>query len=337
MYRYHTLRVGYSSYESRPSIRSHSFYTLQMSRLNSLHNKTQEVSENDLPYNLKNRLITYDELIGFFEQNGLSGVVPRNINLYRNAFVHRSYCTMKNDDFQTGNEKCPSDCLPLQEMPYERLEFLGDSILGMIVTRYLYERYPDQNEGFLSRIRTKIVNGKMLGYLAEKIGFPPFAILSKQIEESQGRNNYKIMEDIFEAFIGALYMDFNDDFLTIGDTSVPVPILKSLVPLSGLGYYVAEKWIVTIMETQLDFTELICTKTNYKDMLVRYMQHTSQTAPQFYEMSVDMRQNQKQFRYCVKDRNGVVLGTAVGCSKKDAENNAARAALDYYGQSTWTV
>ena len=310
-----------------------------MSRLNSLHNKTQEVHENDLPYNPKNHLITHEELRGLLEQNGLSGVVPRNINLYRNAFVHRSYCTMKNDDFQTGNEKCPSDCLPLQEMPYERLEFLGDAILGMIVTRYLYERYPDQNEGFLSRIRTKIVNGKMLGFLAEKVGFAPFAILSKQIEESHGRNNYKIMEDIFEAFIGALYMDFNDDYLTTGSGSgsAPAPILKTLMPLSGVGYYVAEQWIVTIMETQLDFTELICTKTNYKDMLVRYMQHTFQTAPQFYEMSVEMRQNQKQFRYCVKDRNGVVIGTAIGCSKKDAENNAAKAALEYYGQSTVSV
>jgi len=304
-----------------------------MSRLNSLHNKTQDVHENDLPYNPKNHLITMEELKQLFDRNGLSGLTPRNINLYRNAFVHRSYCTMKNDDFQSGNEKCPSNCLPLQEMPYERLEFLGDAILGMIVTRYLYERYPDQNEGFLSRIRTKIVNGKMLGFLADKIGFPPYAILSKQIEESQGRNNYKIMEDIFEAFIGALYIDFNDDYVSQPGSSEPIPILNKLMPLSGVGYYVAEQWIVSIMETHLDFTELICTKTNYKDMLVRYMQHTFQMAPLFYEMSVEIRQNQKQFRYCVKDRHGVVLGTAIGASKKDAENNAAKVALDYYGQT----
>lgn len=298
-----------------------------MSRLNSLHNKTQEVPDHELPYNPKNRLITLDDLNVLFRQNGLAGVEPRNLNLYRNAFVHRSYCTMKNDDFHSGNEKCPPGCLPLQEMPYERLEFLGDSILGMIVTRYLYERYPDQNEGFLSRIRTKIVNGRMLGALATKVGFPPFAILSKQIEESQGRDNYKIMEDIFEAFLGALYMDFNDDLPN--ERAFPIP----LIPLSGIGYYVAEQWMVTIMETHLDFTELICTRTNYKDMLVRYMQHTFQTAPQFYEMSVEMRNHQKQFRYCVKDRHGIVLGTAVGSSKKDAENNAARVALGYYGQS----
>jgi dsRNA-specific ribonuclease len=210
-----------------------------MSRLNSLHNKTQVVPDDELPYNPKNRLIMAAELQLLLSRHGLTDIQPRNINIYRNAFVHRSYCTMKNDDFQSGNEKCPDGCLPLQEMSYERLEFLGDAILGMVVARYLYERYPDQNEGFLSRIRTKIVNGRMLGSLAEKVGFPPFAILSKQIEESQGRNNYKIMEDIFEAFIGALYMDFNDD--------LPAPC--GFAPLSGIGYYVADQWILSIIET----------------------------------------------------------------------------------------
>jgi ribonuclease III len=299
-----------------------------MSRLLSLHNKTQGVADNELPYNPKNRLITIEELRGLFERHGLAGVQPRNINLYRNAFVHRSYCTMKNDDFESGNENCPEGCLPLQEMSYERLEFLGDAILGMVVARYLYERFPDQNEGFLSRIRSKIVNGRSLGFLAEKIGFPPFALISRQIEESQGRSNFKIMEDIFEAFIGAIYMDYHEE--TIG----PV---QGCMPLSGQGYYLAESWIIHIIETYLDFTELICTKTNYKDSLVRYMQHTFQMSPMFYEMSVEMRKNQKVFRYCVKDRHGVVLGTATGSSKKDAENNAALAALNYYGLNEATV
>ena len=55
-------------------------------------------------------------------------------------------------DFKNSNSKCPDDCLPLQDMSYERLEFLGDSILEMIVSSYLFERYPDQNEGFLSKL-----------------------------------------------------------------------------------------------------------------------------------------------------------------------------------------
>jgi len=298
-------------------------------RLNNLHNKTQELPCGELPYNCENKLIQDADLKELFDNAGLADVAFRNINLYRNAFVHRSYCTMKNDDFETGNGRCPPDCLPLQEMSYERLEFLGDAILGMVVARYLCERYPDQPEGFLSRMRTKLVNGKMLGFLAQKVGFPKFAILSKQIEDSQGRSNYKIMEDIFEAFIGAIYIDFNEDMMT----DFPSGVSKALVPLSGIGYYMAEIWIISIVEKYLDFSELICTKTNYKDMLVRYMQHTFQDAPRFFEMSNEMKNNQRVFRYCVKDKKGAVLGTAHGASKKEAENSSSHAALIYYGQS----
>lgn len=300
-----------------------------MHRLQALHNKTQEVDPNELPYNPSNVLLQPDDLTTLFEQNGLKGVKFNNINLYRNAFVHRSYCTMKNDDFETGNKRCPEGCLPLQEMSYERLEYLGDAILGMIVAKYLYERYPDQSEGFLSRLRTKIVNGKMLGNLSQKVGFPKYVLMSKQIEDSQGRTNYKIMEDVFEAFIGALYMDFQTD-----TDDVQLPSKMNFMPCSGAGYFVAEQWVITILEQYLDFADLIQQKTNFKDMLVRYMQHTFQDSPRFYEVNVCIKHgNCKQFTYCVKDRGGVVLGTATANSKKDAENLAAKAALEYYSPS----
>ena len=164
-----------------------------MKRIDNIHNKTMDIDIENQPYNSKNILLNEDDLYTLLKNNGLSGLKIKNINLYRVAFVHKSYCTMKNTDFKKSNANCPNDCLPLQDMSYERLEFLGDSLLGMIVANYLYNRFPDQNEGFLSKIRTKIVNGKMLGYLSDKIGLPKFAIISKQVEESGGRNNYKIM------------------------------------------------------------------------------------------------------------------------------------------------
>jgi ribonuclease-3 len=277
-----------------------------MNRLNALHNKTQNVPDNELPYNSSNILPVENDVRSFFDNHGLKDVSFNNINIYRNAFIHRSYCTMKNDDFQSGNERCPDNCIPLQEMSYERLEFIGDAILGSVIATYLYERYPDQAEGFLSKLRTKLVNGKMLGFLSDKIGFPKFAILSKQVEEVHGRNNYKIMEDIFEAFIGAIYTDLND-------------------------YNIAERWIITIIEKYLDFAELIQIRNNYKDMLVQHMLHTSQDAPRFFEMKVHTHKNQKVFTYCVKDKSGLVIGTATGNNKKDAENNSAKEALIYYG------
>ena len=278
-------------------------------KISNIHNKTKEINTDEMPYNNQNILLMEDDLRQIFDNNGLKDINFNNINLYRNALVHKSYCTMKNADFNQGNQKCPDDCLPLQEMSYERLEFLGDSLLGMIVASYLYERFPDQSEGFLSKIRTKLVNGKMLGFLSEKIGFPKFAIISKQVEELNGRNNYKIMEDIFEAFIAAIYLDFQMD----------IEIVK--------------KWIIYIIENYLDFSELILSRTNYKDLLVNYMQHHLQDQPKFYEIGIVSRDNNKIFTYCIKDKNNTVLATAKGFTKKEAENNVSLEALKHYNVS----
>jgi ribonuclease-3 len=298
-----------------------------MKKITSIHNKTKELDCSEMPFNSKNILLNDNDLTTLFNNNGLEGVKFHNINIYRNAFVHKSYCTMKNADFNTGNIKCPSDCLPLQEMSYERLEFLGDSILGMIVANYLYERFPDQNEGFLSKIRTKIVNGRMLGFLSDKIGFPKYAIISKQVEEANGRTNYKIMEDIFEAFIGAIYIDFQTQ-----NDNIKMPDNIKLEPISGAGFHIVQQWIIYIIENYIDFSELIRKKTNYKDMLVSYMQHHLQDTPNYYEINVVNKDSIKIFTYCIKDRNKTVLATATGTSKKEAENNVSKEALIHYGQ-----
>lgn len=296
-----------------------------MKRIDNIHNKTKDIEVENLPYNNKNVLLNEKDLREIFDKNGLESLVFKNINLYRVAFVHKSYCTMKNTDFEKSNVNCPDDSLPLQDVSYERLEFLGDSLLGMIIANYLYSRFPDQNEGFLSKIRTKLVNGKMLGFLSDKIGFPKFAIISKQVEEANGRNNYKIMEDIFEAFIGALYLDFQTD---IDDVKLPSHI--KIDPITGSGYFVIEAWIIYIIENYIDFSELIRVKNNYKDMLVSHMQHYYQDMPQFKELNVVTKDNQKIFTYCIKDRNGSIISTSKGKNKKEAENNAAMEALKYY-------
>ena len=298
-----------------------------MKKIESIHNKTKEILNDELPFNNTNIILQDNDLKKFFNENGLKDINYNNINIYRNAFVHKSYCSMKNLDFNASNSKCPNDCLPLQDVSYERLEFLGDSILNFIVANYLYMRFPDQTEGFLSKIRTRIVNGKMLGYLADKIGFPKFAIISKQVEEANGRNNYKIMEDIFEAFIGALYLDFQ----TIDD-KIKMPEKIKLQAMSGAGYFIAETWIIYIIENYLDITDLILQKTNYKDMLVAYMQQTYQQIPRFCELSIITKDSLKIFKYCVKDRTGTTIATANGYSKKEAENNVSKEALIYYGQ-----
>lgn len=246
-----------------------------------------------------------DDVKKIFDEYDLSYKI-NDINLYRKAFVNKSYCTRKNENFINGNTKCPSDCLPLQEESNERLEFFGDAILNMAVTDYLFERYPDENEGFLTRMRTKLVNGKMLAFLSEKIGLDKFVIIAKQIEENEGRKNLNILEDVFEAFIAALYLD--------------QPTEK--------GFLCAKEWIISVIEANIDFSELIKQNTNYKDTFLKTYQQQYGYMPKFIETNIqNLNNNVKLYTYCLKDDLGNILGVGQGHSKKEAENESAKDAL----------
>jgi ribonuclease-3 len=302
-----------------------------MSRLQSLHAKTAlTVNDDELPYNPRNVLLTDAGLREILAKGGLRDLPYRNINVYRTAFVHKSYTAMKRDGFSDANERCPSGCLPLQEVSYERQELLGDAYLGCVVARYLYDRYPDQNEGFLSRMRTKIVNGRSLASFATKLGMNKYAIISKQLEASGGREALAVCEDVFEAFIGAIIADFGTEDPSSQLTLSP-SLGKAFAPLSGAGFQIAETWIIGVMESLIDFSELMMVHTNYKEVLVKHMSQQSDS-PKLCEVSVQMRHNKKQYVYSVYSKSGAVIGTGTGLSRKDAENDACREALvKHYG------
>jgi len=252
-----------------------------------------------LPYNPSNRILTNDDLSKI-----LGKYIPINdINIFRNAFVHRSYCTRKNENYINGNVKCPKDCLPLQEESNERLEFLGDAVLNLIIGKYLYERFPDENEGFLTKMRTKLVNGSMLAHLASILNLSSYIIVSKQVEDSNGRNNKNIMEDCFEALLGAMLLDSNMNILPVYD------------------------WLTTFIEENVDFSELITSNTNFKDIVIKHFQHSNGWIPKFFSEDVQTRKNVKVFFVNMKDPEGKLLAKGQGNTKKQAENDCSRNAL----------
>lgn len=264
------------------------------------------LNSSELPYNNKNVLIetTHLNTILFDE------IKIHNINVYRRAFVHKSYCTRKNENFVNGNVNCPADCLPLQEESNERLEFLGDAILNLVVGRYLFDRYPQVNEGFLTTTRTKLVNGEMLAHLANLIGLNKYILVSQQIESNTGRKNKNILEDAFEALIGAIFVDNEEK--------------------DGTGFKKANDWIVKVLEENVDFTELMTKQINFKDKLVKFCQHTFQFIPKFYEIDISENNGKKTHTVYVKDTNDNIIGIGKGSNKKYAELDAAKKALLYY-------
>jgi ribonuclease-3 len=260
----------------------------------------------DLPYNINNVLVDIDDIENLLKRYLPNGCV-NNINVYRQAFVHRSYCTRKNENFINGNFQCPENCLPLQEESNERLEFLGDAVINLVVGKYLFNRYPDENEGFMTKIRTKLVNGTMLAHFATIIMIEKYVLISKQIEENDGRSNKKILEDAFEAFIGAMINDLNS-------------------------YSLVEEWIINMIEDNIDFSELIRKNSNYKDMLIKHFQYNHNMCPKYFEMSVDTKScGTKIYNVCIKGIDDALLGIGSGTSKKNAENNASHIVLKSLG------
>lgn len=265
------------------------------------------------PFNPHNVLLQREDVESLFRRYGVSHLRIRDLNWYRKALTHRSYCTRKNENFLQGNRVCPPGCLPLQEDSNECLEYLGDAVLGAVVGAYLKERYPDENEGFLTRMRTKLVNGNMLADLCRASGLARFIVISRQIEEKGGRSSKNILEDAFEAFIGAVFEDAERD----------------------QQFNAARDWLEGFLERTVDFAELITQHASHKDALCKHFQHAFGCMPRFLDSAVEGGGGEEgACTVCVLSREGAVVGKATAPTKKLAENEASRKALIYFGQQT---
>ena len=224
------------------------------------------------------------------------------ISLYINFCIE----LYKDTDFKNID-----DSLELQEISYETMEFLGDSILGSIVSSYLFERFYkiyDQNEGFLTYLKNRIVCGESLAHLSNRLGFNRYLIISKHIEDNcDGRNNKNILEDVFEAFIGAIYLDNNYEF--------------------------TKNIILTIIEKYIDFTDIIIKNNNYKEQIIKYLQHNYKENPIF---KVDINENDDNgFYYCDLYFKDELISSGTGKSKKKAEQDAAKNGLIHFNILTY--
>ncbi|KAJ3002802.1 UNVERIFIED_CONTAM: hypothetical protein HDU68_006004, partial [Siphonaria sp. JEL0065] len=170
----------------------------------------------------------------------------KNPKPYQTAFVHKSYLVSENGGI-TGNAAAKTCFESSNEVP----EYLGDGFIGAIVGKYLVDRFEGEQEGFLTKTRTRLVRSSMLYRFARFLMLGKFLLLSQQVERltllgpNKGRNNPKFYEDCFEAFVGAIISDFGDEE----------------------GYRYAKRFVVSIIEHIVDFAEIILCNENHKDVL----------------------------------------------------------------------
>jgi ribonuclease III len=182
----------------------------------------------------------------------------------------------------------------------ERLEFLGDAVLGLLTAEYLYSLFPDRNEGFLTRLRAKIVNGPTLALHAGQQGLGELILMSENMALSDGRSNMTILSDAFEAVIGAIYTEKGLD-------EARIFVHKRLL-------------------SRLDLPSLANQEDNYKSLLLEHCQGLGMPQPVYRVASESGPSHARTFviEVFVGDR---ILGEGTAPSKKKAEQEAARKAL----------
>jgi len=208
------------------------------------------------------------------------GFRPGNMQLYERAFIHKSASLVDS----RGNS-----------INYERLEYLGDAILGAVIADYLYNRFPQRDEGFLTQMRSKLVNRNFLTQLTQQTGLHKFV----EAKTNTNSTNSNIYGNAFEALIGAIYLD--------------------------KGFTTTKKFISNkIIRQYIDLEHIESLNTNFKSQLIEWAQKNKHSI-NFLTREDENSQNLQFITQVFIDNK--TIGEGIGCSKKESQQNAAKNAL----------
>lgn len=215
------------------------------------------------------------------------GYTFRDISLLNKSLTHKSYVNENSDSLKNN----------------ERFEFLGDSVLDLIVTGYLLKAFPDFSEGILSKIRAAVVNESCLADLARQIGLGKYLLLGKGEESSGGREKNSLLANAYEALAGAVYFDSNLEKAM--DLYIPV-LSKEIAKYADTARF-----------------------RDYKSELQEYTQTHFNCIPNYNIVAEKGPAHEKQFEVVVLVQE-TIRGRGAGKSKKESEQAAAKSALENF-------
>lgn len=232
------------------------------------------------PYNPLNKIISEKDISDLLHRYGINAPI-HNYELYKRAFIHKSY--LKRPDLENKQNNVvivskPDDCLPLFTKSNERLEFVGDGVLECITKYYLYRRFPKENEGFMTEKKIALVKNESIGKMALEMGLHKWVIMSKHAEQKQIRTNLKKLGCLFEAFLGALFLDFNK--ISVHDDD---GWFQNLF-VCGPGFQMVQIFVETVFEKHVDWINLIRNDDNYKNILQVRIQKEFKVTPDYMEV-----------------------------------------------------
>lgn len=212
----------------------------------------------------------------------------QNRDFFIKALTHRSYLELASNVNKSN----------------ERLEFLGDSVLGLVVAEYLFIKFPDEGEGYLTKSRARLVNKNLLAEAADMIGLKNLIFYDSRYINASEKGMVTILADAFEAVLGALYLDAGlDKTKEFIHSSVIAPFIQ---------------------------TEKFKVDHNYKGQLLEFTHSKKMETPVYTVLKEEGPEHQKIFTIEVSV-NGLPYGTGVGANKKQTEQEAAKNALVKFG------
>ena len=258
-------------------------------------NTNEEIEKRDY----SQKIISKEEIekiLNTFTEGKFIGI--NNVFYFQTAFIQKS---------ASINGRCN-----------ETLEFMGDAFYNAIVVEYLFNRFQEADEGFLTKLKTKLVSKAFLSFFAKELGFDKYIMTSKKITKI----NDRFLEDCFESFIGALIKDEDGD------------ISKARI------------FITSLLENRVDFSDLISNNTNHKEMLLHKYQKYKINFPEYTLMEEDKKYfkvgvfiNEEKYllipenikNKIKKHNNGMyLLGTGTGIIKREAEQDCSKNILTWF-------
>jgi ribonuclease-3 len=260
-------------------------------------------------FNRNNILITRKAIKKIFSKYNipLDAIQAKSINkkLFYESTTHRTY--LVRTTLTPLDELEAEHSVALQPTSNERLRFLGGTVIHFVLGEYLYNTY-DRDEGFLTRLRSKLENKESLFDLSNRTGIASYVLMSQGMEIMHGRKNVNIIFGGFEAFIGAVYLNFD--------------------------LHMARKLFINIITTEFDINAIIDSETNYKEQLMHYYNSHRLGIPDYRLIQEEGPDNAKIFTIGIFVNDILFAGcVGVGASKKKAEQEAAKLILIQYATS----
>ncbi len=219
------------------------------------------------------------------------GYTFKDKELLKHALIHRSY----------GNEHWE-----YKKINNERLELLGDAVLDLVVTEYLYKNFTKSSEGDLAKLKSMVVSEPVLAKISKELGIGKYLLLSKGEELTGGRDRSSILGDVFEAVLGAIYLDSGSDFL------------------------VAKAYGTKLLEYQINHIEENEELIDFKTILQEHSQKSHKVTPVYEVVKETGPDHRKNFEIVVSI-NDEAVGRGNGRNKKSAEQSAAKDACKTLG------